>query len=489
MEVVAKYSGVVRQRGRTAGVTKNEAVCIRYHNGVECVAMVVNYPADARGVVASGVTLVDADNYEMVRDISWSIHSTGYVYGHLPDGRNVTMHGLILPQVVEGDGTSVDHVNWQKLDNRKVNLMRVGQAAQNANRGQRADQLEPPTEIKALGIPRLLRYMRLDPVENKFVFNDHPIAKAFPGTNTSSTKCGDASIVQKFKHGAIMMKAMCDAHPALAAKIAGDDIEDLRVELATEHNSIVRFAYMSDPTIFSDGPYADLNKLRGETSYLDWVLEKLADVEVVVGAQNRPATRTTFGDIAYTSKEYKDGAGIATRIIMYDAVHATAFARLSAIDVSGISPTIHVDRVKVNLKDFVWTHIFRKPIAAGHVIVPMNYQQYDLREENLVAMPGDVKTYRAPSSWVMPDGMLGMRYVPRGISLSTPATGFNIVFTNGTPSANKGKISTTKQAQLLGAMKRAVEILRADDPSFDAKNEVFQRMAASYDDFVASIAR
>lgn len=66
----------------------------------------------------------DADAW--VLDHSWCLDSGGYVAGRV-NGRTQRLHKVLM-----GGGRShVDHVNRDKLDNRRANL-RLGSAAQNA---------------------------------------------------------------------------------------------------------------------------------------------------------------------------------------------------------------------------------------------------------------------------------------------------------------------------------------------------------------------
>lgn len=66
--------------------------------------------------------LVDDDEYELVNKYRWHLHEFGYaitkprINGHKP---TVRMHRLIMQYP---DGVFTDHINGNKLDNRKRNL-------------------------------------------------------------------------------------------------------------------------------------------------------------------------------------------------------------------------------------------------------------------------------------------------------------------------------------------------------------------------------
>ena len=62
--------------------------------------------------------LVDDEDYENVRQYPWSKNYLGYISGKV-DGKRVYLHRLIMGYP---DGKVVDHINGDKLDNRKQNL-------------------------------------------------------------------------------------------------------------------------------------------------------------------------------------------------------------------------------------------------------------------------------------------------------------------------------------------------------------------------------
>lgn len=69
---------------------------------------------------------VDEDDYERLKGIGWFVSERGYVTGYL-NGKNVKMHRIIMGN----PSLEVDHINREKLDNRKANL-RTCTRAQNA---------------------------------------------------------------------------------------------------------------------------------------------------------------------------------------------------------------------------------------------------------------------------------------------------------------------------------------------------------------------
>lgn len=60
-------------------------------------------------------TLVDQEDYERLVEYSWRVHSKGYAV----TSRGILMHRMLM---IPEDGKQIDHINGDKLDNRKANL-------------------------------------------------------------------------------------------------------------------------------------------------------------------------------------------------------------------------------------------------------------------------------------------------------------------------------------------------------------------------------
>lgn len=77
--------------------------------------------------------LVDIVDYDRLVKYPWHKHPMGYAYAHLsstlPDRKNVLMHRFIL----DNPKSHVDHINGDKLDNRRINLRPATTSQNNAN--------------------------------------------------------------------------------------------------------------------------------------------------------------------------------------------------------------------------------------------------------------------------------------------------------------------------------------------------------------------
>ena len=78
---------------------------------------------------------VDDDDFDKVNQFKWTFHSKGYVRSN----KNVMMHHLIIGNK-SSEGLVVDHINQDKLDNRKENL-RHASKSQNSQNTKRKNKL------------------------------------------------------------------------------------------------------------------------------------------------------------------------------------------------------------------------------------------------------------------------------------------------------------------------------------------------------------
>lgn len=78
----------------------------------------------------SGYALVDDEDFERVSEFSWTTVKHGYVGRRLAKG-NMLLHRFITDAPI---GLLVDHINGDKLDNRRSNLRLATQAENLRNR-------------------------------------------------------------------------------------------------------------------------------------------------------------------------------------------------------------------------------------------------------------------------------------------------------------------------------------------------------------------
>lgn len=83
-----------------------------------------------------GESLIDDDDYEEINQIRWRLSDRGYAIGNSLRGVNkqktIFLHKYILG--IDDKEIQVDHINHNKLDNRKCNLRECTQSENNRNK-------------------------------------------------------------------------------------------------------------------------------------------------------------------------------------------------------------------------------------------------------------------------------------------------------------------------------------------------------------------
>ena len=78
-----------------------------------------------------GWALVDVEDFDRVRHVSWTVDPRGYVIGRPPNSRTtVSLHSMLLTIPV---GMVADHINGNKRDNRRQNLRACSQKENSRN--------------------------------------------------------------------------------------------------------------------------------------------------------------------------------------------------------------------------------------------------------------------------------------------------------------------------------------------------------------------
>lgn len=77
--------------------------------------------------------LIDIEDVDKINKYSWRLNEKGYVVTDIK-GKKVRLHNLILNRDTSDPKIVCDHINRNKLDNRKENLRIVTQKENNLNR-------------------------------------------------------------------------------------------------------------------------------------------------------------------------------------------------------------------------------------------------------------------------------------------------------------------------------------------------------------------
>ena len=463
---------------------------LRIHHaasGRACVAVVASSPQGPR------VVLVDEEDHGLPVG-SLYINAGGYP---CTTGNEYLHHKVMFAKRVGEPmppGMSIDHINWTKTDNRCENLRVATQGDQQRNRGDLADRKPPHADLLELGIKRLPRFMSFDDTSEMKYMVDLP-----SGQRISGTKSAKVSHVNKFRDALEKMIATFN--------ISAEDkaFYELRIRLAQEHNDIVAAAHAAQPDVFPDGPYTDVDVMCDELTYCHAVLARLPPVEegeVLFGPRKVGKLILPSG----TPGLPPNSMGIikGDSLIIFDSEFSALVERLPEIDVSSGAPYFPVTQPlkalfpelakasarKINLKDVVWRFMLgRGPVPDSHTLVPINYQQADVRAENLCLLPGTGKEHKSRVGIPrVPDGTadaVGMRFMPRNTSFMMER-GRYIMYTRGAD----GKTVTVRcaaDAFETTFTNELLPLLRNMSPTFDADNVIFQRMLGEYVDAYSAI--
>lgn len=95
----------------------------------------VRIPLRARDGRIRGYTLIDVVDTDFVNQWTWRLSTKGYaVRGQAVNGKIYSFRlNRVLLGLVTGDVLEVDHINLDKLDNRRSNLRVIPKAAQQQN--------------------------------------------------------------------------------------------------------------------------------------------------------------------------------------------------------------------------------------------------------------------------------------------------------------------------------------------------------------------
>lgn len=96
--------------------------------------------------------MIDKEDYEKVKDFCWRVDKYGYVVsfdkGH-PNNQIVRIYRLVMGLTREDVDVYIDHINGNKLDNRKSNLRIATKSENNTNIKRKSNNTSGYTGVKA----------------------------------------------------------------------------------------------------------------------------------------------------------------------------------------------------------------------------------------------------------------------------------------------------------------------------------------------------
>lgn len=194
-EILTLGTPLLISKGHYAGQYRNMYWKVKNNNKVY-------YLIHIKDEIYTKISESDIDKVLKLNDVrpSWYLHENGYI-GATVKRKMVYLHQVIM-NVHDEDLTSlertVDHINGDKLDNRKENLRLTDMSTQNSNRGKskrRVDACELPGGLTQKDLPKYVVYRKeiLDKEDGKyrefFVIDQHPKLEK-PWETTKSMKIG-----------------------------------------------------------------------------------------------------------------------------------------------------------------------------------------------------------------------------------------------------------------------------------------------------------
>jgi len=132
-------------------------------------------------------TLVDAEDYDYFSQWNWSVHSDGYAHRNLYTGRKATGNIRLHRAIIKAQPDQiVDHINRDKLDNRKSNLRICASGENRANSGLNRNNKAGLKGVHKKVSRYIARHKRVDLGR----FDDA----------IDAAKCYDAALTERFGH-------------------------------------------------------------------------------------------------------------------------------------------------------------------------------------------------------------------------------------------------------------------------------------------------
>ena len=132
-----KHYNQIRKHGHLLDRTKydkNQIVVDNNNNNNNC-AYIVLYNKDG---VEMDKAIIDIEDIDLIKDFKWHLNSQGYVET-TSNKKNILLHQLLMNRIGIKDGLVVDHINRNRLDNRRCNLRLITLQQNAINRSIRSD--------------------------------------------------------------------------------------------------------------------------------------------------------------------------------------------------------------------------------------------------------------------------------------------------------------------------------------------------------------
>jgi hypothetical protein len=208
-KIIERLSGHIPKMGKSAGQELNWAyLLLDTKTSEEYIGMFCK---------PNHITLIDKEIWDKLHEkdnvnITWYLAHNGYISRTVKKEDDIPftyLHQFITGHSGNGKGQdSIDHINQNKLDNRKINLRIVKQGEQNKNRGKVArhsNAKELPKELEGVTLPKFCVYYE-DYKKNEkgekvllrnfFTIEGHPNQE---GKRKATSKSSKKTILEKFE--------------------------------------------------------------------------------------------------------------------------------------------------------------------------------------------------------------------------------------------------------------------------------------------------